>query len=484
MDAMANCPRCGAPLPADAPAGLCPACLARAARPAAASLDPEALAEVRRTLVLHAPDLELGELIGRGGMGFVFRGRQARLGREVAVKVLDPELSRNALFAERFSREAQTLARLAHPSIVAVHDYGQAGELFYLVLEYVDGVNLRQILQARTLLPPQALAIVPQVCEALEFAHSHGVVHRDVKPENILIDRLGRVKIADFGLAKLLGFDAQPEGLTSAGQVLGTLRYMAPEQMERPLEVDHRADIYSLGVVFYEMLTGEIPMGRFAPPSHKVRIDVQLDEVVLRTLEREPELRYQHASDVKDDVETIGAGGRVRARGAERPGMRRLSWLAVSAPALALGVPLVAMSFLVFEMLRRSGLEDGLRVEGLEPGPRPVGIEYYYLGAMVSFLGLAAGSALGWAAVERIRAHWPRLYGLGAALTGVWLLPLYALGTALLAGTSLGLAALGVALTPWALGLEAAALLALAASWVARRRRRMLQELEPEPAAA
>jgi hypothetical protein len=129
------------------------------------------------------------------------------------------------------------------------------------------------------------------------------VVHRDIKPENILIDKRGRVKIADFGLAKLLGQEAAEHGLTGTQQVMGTLRYMAPEQMEGAKSVDHRADIYSLGVVFYELLTGELPIGRFAPPSKKVQIDVRLDEVVLRALEKEPEQRYQHASEVKTAIQ-------------------------------------------------------------------------------------------------------------------------------------------------------------------------------------
>src|SRR5262249_10626203 len=146
----------------------------------------------------------------------------------------------------------------------------------------VDGVNLRHVLREGRLKPEEALKIVPQICEALQYAHEQGGVHRDIKPENILVDKRGPVKIADFGLAKLLGQKAAASGLTGSRQVMGTPHYMAPEQMERPLEVDHRADIYSLGVVFYEMLTGELPLGRFAPPSQRVEVDVRLDEVVLR----------------------------------------------------------------------------------------------------------------------------------------------------------------------------------------------------------
>jgi hypothetical protein len=172
-------------------------------------------------------------------------------------------------------------------------------------MEYVDGVNLRQAIRSGGTSPQQALAIVPQICDALQFAHDEGIVHRDIKPENILVDKRGRVKIADFGLAKLLGQAPSDVSLTGTQQVMGTLRYMAPEQMEGSKAVDHRADIYSLGVVFYELLTGEVPVGRFAPPSKKVQIDVRLDEVVLRALEEKPEQRYQHASEVKTAVENV-----------------------------------------------------------------------------------------------------------------------------------------------------------------------------------
>src|SRR5207244_4737614 len=174
-----------------------------------------------------------------------------------------------------------------HPNIIAVHDFGEAGDLFYFIMEYADGVNLRQVMQAGSLQPDEALRIVPQVCDALQFAHDEGIVHRDVKPENILLDKRGRVKIADFGIAKILGHNTGVYTLTAPWQVVGTLHYMAPEQIDNPLKVDHRADIYSLGVVFYEMLTGQLPLGRFAPPSEKAAVDIRVDEVVLRALENE-----------------------------------------------------------------------------------------------------------------------------------------------------------------------------------------------------
>jgi serine/threonine protein kinase len=256
------------------------------------------------------PQLEIIGFLGRGGMGAVYKARQPRLDRLVALKLLSPENQGDAQFAERFEREARALARLNHSKIVAVYDFGDVQGRYYLLMEFVDGLTLRQLLRTRRMAPEQALAIVPHICEALQYAHDQGIVHRDIKPENILIDQQGRVKIADFGIAKLLGPQREEQALTAGGQVVGTPHYMAPEQVEHPRTVDHRADIYSLGVVFYEMLTGELPLGRFPAPSSRSRgmkIDVRLDEVVLKALEKEPERRYQHASNVKTDVETIAA---------------------------------------------------------------------------------------------------------------------------------------------------------------------------------
>ncbi len=318
-----SCPECGAQLPANAPEGLCPRCLIKSARldsKQAANPDSEVGSDVPTSatppgrfvppepeeLAGQFPHLEIIELLGQGGMGAVYKARQKQLDRLVALKILPPEVGQEKAFAERFTREARSLARLNHPHIVTVYDFGSTAQgLYFFVMEFVKGTDLRHVIHAAELASREALAIIPQICEALQFAHDEGIVHRDIKPENILLDKKGRVKIADFGLAKIVDSPGTVHTLTQAGQRMGTPHYMAPEQIEHPDQVDHRADIFSLGVVFYEMLTNELPIGRFAPPSKKVHVDVRLDEVVLRTLEKEPDRRYQYASEVGADVETI-----------------------------------------------------------------------------------------------------------------------------------------------------------------------------------
>ncbi len=332
------CPVCGAELPADASEGLCPQCLMQCAvkRPGSEEAPPDDQVTTPpplpnlpavpspAELAPHFPDLEILELLGQGGMGAVYKARQRKLDRMVAIKVLPPEWGRDPAFAERFGREARALARMNHANIVSVHDFGEAGGNYYLIMEYVDGANLRQFLTTSRLQPWQALPIIMQVCDALQYAHEQGVVHRDIKPENILLDKRGRVKIADFGLVKLLTRSRAEFTLTVSGQVMGTFDYMAPEQRMTPQTVDHRADIYSLGVVFYEMLTGELPVGRFGPPSERTPVDARLDEVVFRALERDPDRRYQRISAVKMEVEAVlrateGTPGFAAASSPEKP---------------------------------------------------------------------------------------------------------------------------------------------------------------------
>ncbi|MHC4726162.1 MAG: serine/threonine-protein kinase [Planctomycetota bacterium] len=327
-----SCPECEAELPANAPEGLCPRCLMKSVRQEtgrAGNADSEVASDVPTSatppgkfipptpeeLAGQFPQFEIIELLGQGGMGAVYKARQKQLDRLVALKILPPEVKKEAAFAERFTREARSLARLNHPNIVTVYDFGHTAEgLYFFIMEFVEGTDLRHVIHTADLSPKEALSIVPKICEALQFAHDEGIVHRDIKPENILLDKKGRVKIADFGLAKILDSPATAFTLTQAGQRMGTPHYMAPEQIEHPDKVDHRADIFSLGVVFYEMLTNELPLGRFSPPSKKVEVDVRLDEVVLRTLEKEPERRYQHASEVRADVETICSDKQAKTR--------------------------------------------------------------------------------------------------------------------------------------------------------------------------
>ena len=304
------CPQCGSLATDELPGGLCPACLMEVARQS--QQDPDETAAMQYSFRTPSigemgnlfPELEILQMVGRGGMGAVYRVRQKNLDRIVALKVFlykpdDPE------FAARFQREARALAKLNHPNIVTVHDFGSRENVHFLIMEFVDGLNLRQVTAEERLSPEMALQMVPQLCDALQYAHDQGVIHRDIKPENLLMDTNGRIKIADFGLAKMTG-SGNPGTLTHTRQVMGTLNYMAPEQRERPTEVDHRADIYSLGVVIYELLTGELPLGRFQPPSAKSTVHTSLDEVVMRALEKEPELRYQQASEFKTGFASVG----------------------------------------------------------------------------------------------------------------------------------------------------------------------------------
>ena len=369
MSDAAFCKRCGTSMSADTAQGLCPACLLEQGLGGAVG----GAARVMRVWTKPRPCLGVGEhagragagnggtlqpadlrgsfrssryleLLGRGGMGVVYKARQRGLDRLVALKVLPPGVDRDPGFQERFVREARALARMSHPNIVAVHDFGQVEGQYYFLMEYVDGVNLRRMLQSGNLSPGEALGIVPQICDALQYAHEEGIVHRDIKPENILLDRRGRVKIADFGLAKILTGGSVPGRgytLTASQAVMGTPHYMAPEQFERPNTVDHRADIYSLGVVFYEMLTGELPLGRFPPPSRMVQVDVRLDEVVLRTLEKEPRQRYQRADDVKTELASF-ASARTSAGLGQGPAPAAPAapvWSAAAAAAAPLGGP-------------------------------------------------------------------------------------------------------------------------------------------------
>ncbi len=307
--------------------------------------DAPGLAEI----AARFPELLVEARIGQGGMAAVYRVVQRKLDRHAALKVLRPDLAREPEFVGRFLREAKALAQLGHPHVLGVYDFGERDGLCYLLVEYVDGANLRELMALGRLSPEEALRLVPQICAGLQFAHDRGIVHRDIKPENVLVDRQGHVKLADFGLAKLAGGEA--EHLTRASMVFGTPHYMAPEQWRGSGNVDHRADIYSLGVVLYELLTGRLPVGTYEPPSKCAAVSDGIDRVVHRSLEQEPERRYQQVRDVQREVERAAAAGGVSRAAPAAPGEKvvpcstRRGWVAVVAAVLLLMTVATGIAF-------------------------------------------------------------------------------------------------------------------------------------------
>lgn len=250
------------------------------------------------------PGYKFLQFIERGGMGAVYKAVQKSLNRTVAVKLL-PRVHRNKeSFAERFKREAHALAQLNHPHIIAVHDFGETpdGQMYY-AMEFVSGMDLQHLLKRAPPEPRQILKIITQVCEALQFAHEHGIVHRDIKPANILVDERGNVKVADFGLAKVMG--QQIGDYTATGMTIGTPDYIAPEALDQSRSIDHRADIYSLGVMIYELFTGHVPKGVWEPPSIRSGADKGIDAVVSKAMQNNPEKRYQHVSDMTQVLEKL-----------------------------------------------------------------------------------------------------------------------------------------------------------------------------------
>ncbi len=266
--------------------------------------EPPSPKELQRML----PQFEVECLIGRGGMGAVYRGIQSSLERPVAIKVLPPAIEQqDSAFAERFKNEARLMGRMNHPAIVSVYDFGHTADgQLYFVMEYVDGTDVQRMIAREGRLPAEhALAVTAHLCDALAYAHKNGIVHRDIKPSNVLIDVEGRVKVADFGLAKLTTNNAN-SGLTQTGMAMGTPDYLAPETLTLGSDVDGRADLYAVGVMLYQMLTGDIPRGMFRMPSQKFQnIDPRFDAIVQRALEHDREERYQSSIEIRRDLDVI-----------------------------------------------------------------------------------------------------------------------------------------------------------------------------------
>jgi serine/threonine protein kinase len=253
------------------------------------------------------PQYEFRSIIGRGGMGAVYKAWQKSLDRFVAIKILPPVLDDGfSGFTERFKREAKAMAQLKHPGIVAVYEAGTtASGLLYFAMEFIEGTDLQRLVAERGRIEPgEALRITSAVCEALGYAHERGLIHRDIKPSNIMIERDGGVKVTDLGLAK--STVPGTAMLTVSNVTIGTPDFMAPETRKGVVNVDHRADIYAVGVMLYEMLTGEIPRGRFLPPSRAVAgLDKRLDAIVDKALQAEPDARYSTAIEMRTAIEPI-----------------------------------------------------------------------------------------------------------------------------------------------------------------------------------
>ncbi len=321
-----RCPQCEREIPASARG--CPACLL------GGSFDDESPSSAGAftapeidDLAGEIPGIDILRLIARGGMGAVYLGRQTALDRLVAIKILPQEAKEYPEWEERFRVEARALAKLTHPHIIAIYDFGKSHSgWLYIVMEYVDEGPR-----------PEVLAEMTQLCQALDYAHSQGILHRDIKPSNVLIDRDGHVKIADFGLAALTVKTADIPStltLTDTNATLGTLQYMAPECQRPDNTVDHRADLYSVGVMLYERLTGSFPQGAFDLPS---TIDPQLpkawDAIVIRALQNQPSKRFQSAAEMSEALSRVESDSR---------SVRSPRWL-LGIFGLALVVALVAL---------------------------------------------------------------------------------------------------------------------------------------------
>lgn len=265
-----------------------------------AGWQPPAKEELQAAL----PQYQVLHLLGRGGMGAVYQGKQITLERLVAIKILPPELGLDdPQFVERFKNEARAMARLSHPGIIAVHEFGESRDgLLYIVMEFVEGRDIAQVIAGRKAMPvAEAVPVIMQVCEALHYAHERGIVHRDIKPSNILIGTDGVVKVADFGLAKMRHADQSQ--FTRSGAMLGTLHFMAPETFVIGAVVDRRADVYALGVMLYQMLTGKLPQGLFGMPSEEVAgLDPRYDAIVAKALREDRSLRYQTAAELRQEL--------------------------------------------------------------------------------------------------------------------------------------------------------------------------------------
>jgi len=380
-----TCPRCGGRLPRER-LDACPVCLIDAELPPA----------------LLGDGLELIEELGRGGMGIVYKARDLRLGRWVAVKFVAGSLATEPEMRRRFEREARALARVSHPNIVAVHDLGQDEDRSYIVMEYVDG---RPLSERIPLDEPAARHVAVQVLDALGAAHRQGIVHRDIKPANILIGPRGEVKITDFGIARLVGEDAAGWTVTDPKGVVGTRAYLAPEALAG-VPPDPRMDVYAVGIVLYEMVKGRLPAGDFEP------LAGNLDRVVRKALAPDPDKRYASAEEMRRDLAASAPPPTTALAPHER------NWLRAVAALQSLATALALWAFLLSVTPRVIGSSEVMPLvivggDHLSDG-RAVSWARFETAPSLAALGMIAAAFL---AYGLLRRHW-REAGLDAADPG------------------------------------------------------------------
>jgi tRNA A-37 threonylcarbamoyl transferase component Bud32 len=388
MTATRVCPQCGKPLSSDAPQGLCPACLLKAALPGQSALESSATGLYESPTTALAPeagarlkyfgDYELLEEIARGGMGVVWKARQTSLNRDVALKMIRAGALASPEEVQRFLREAEAAANLQHPNIVAIHEVGEQDGQHYFTMDYVAGRDLGALVKDGPLPPNRAAFYVKIIAEAIHFAHQRGTLHRDLKPQNVLIDAADQPRITDFGLAKIMKEDSP---LTQSGVVMGSPSYMPPEQAaSRYSDIGPASDVYSLGAMLYELLTGRPPFRAAtalatlrevmedepdAPRRLKADIPPDLETICLKCLEKLPFARYPTARALAEELDRYLKGEPILARpaGAIR---KAVSWAGRHPGALAAAAAfgMVALAFGVFYLFEENAF---LRAQKANP---------------------------------------------------------------------------------------------------------------------
>jgi eukaryotic-like serine/threonine-protein kinase len=263
------------------------------------SIQPPSIEELQALI----PQVDILSFIGHGGMGTYYQARQSRMDRLAAVKIFRADPVTDKPIIDKFKLEARAMAGLNHHNIIKIYDFGESGSFLFIIMEYVQGDILERLIYSRGFNLEEIVGIITQVCDALAYAHQQGVIHRDIRPGNTMLDVNGNVKVGDFGLARLIGEELFRNNLTETNQAMGTMDYVAPEQFNPEKTIDFRADIYSVGMMLYKLLTRTLPYGTFTSPSDLVTsLDPRVDDIVIRCLQRNPDNRYQNIQNLRADL--------------------------------------------------------------------------------------------------------------------------------------------------------------------------------------